>query len=133
MSGAKPPGSAQKKRKAVGAAAATVANKKKLEAGIGSLLARLEATNASFLQTAAAVSMQTQLAKVKVGAAGGAVDGKGAAAQLGRPATHAAAGLLPPPTPDANHHPIPAGGGASRGGQAQQHQPLVALSACGPR
>ncbi len=57
-----------KKRKAGTAAApataaAAAANKKKLTAGIGSLLQRLEATNASFLQSAAASSVQSQLAK----------------------------------------------------------------------
>ncbi|KAL4424356.1 hypothetical protein ABPG75_001657 [Micractinium tetrahymenae] len=57
-----------KKRKAgtaaAPAAAAAVASKKKLAAGIGSLLQRLEATNASFLQSAAASAVQSQLAKV---------------------------------------------------------------------
>ncbi|KAL4431998.1 hypothetical protein ABPG77_000265 [Micractinium sp. CCAP 211/92] len=57
-----------KKRKAGTAAApataaAAAASKKKLTAGIGSLLQRLEATNASFLQSAAASSVQSQLAK----------------------------------------------------------------------
>ena len=71
MSGGKPsPAKAAAKRKAAAAAAAAGspggAKKNKLEKGIGSLLARLEASNASFLQAAAATSMQTQLAKVTV-------------------------------------------------------------------
>jgi hypothetical protein len=74
--GAKP---AVKKRKAAaGAAASPAAGSKKLANGIGSLLARLEATNASFLHTAATNAMHTQLAKV-------CVQGK------------FADGLLPPP------------------------------------
>ena len=66
MSGAAKP--AVKKRKAAAGAAASpaAAGSKKLANGIGSLLARLEATNASFLQTAAANAMHTQLAKVCV-------------------------------------------------------------------
>ncbi|PSC70843.1 leukocyte receptor cluster member 8-like protein [Micractinium conductrix] len=73
MSGGKPsPAKAAAKRKAAAAAAAAGspggAKKNKLEKGIGSLLARLEASNASFLQAAAATSMQTQLAKVTAAA-----------------------------------------------------------------
>lgn len=45
------------------AAVAAAASKKKLAAGIGSLLQRLEATNASFLQSAAASAVQNQLAQ----------------------------------------------------------------------
>lgn len=55
--------SATKKRKAAGGPAP--ATSKKLSASVGSLLARLEATNAAFLQTAATKAVQTQLAKVK--------------------------------------------------------------------
>ena len=73
---------AVKKRKAAaGAAASPAAGSKKLANGIGSLLARLEATNASFLHTAATNAMHTQLAKV-------CVQGK------------FADGLLPLPQPD---------------------------------
>lgn len=54
-----------KKRKAgtPAATAAAAASQKRLAAGIGSLLQRLEATNASFLQSAAASAVQNQLAK----------------------------------------------------------------------
>ena len=57
---------AKKRKAAAGAAASPAAASKKLANGIGSLLARLEATNASFLHTAAASAMQTQLARVGV-------------------------------------------------------------------
>jgi hypothetical protein len=53
---------AAKKRKATGTSPKVG---KKLAGGIDSLMARLEAANASFLQAAAASSVQTQLAKVK--------------------------------------------------------------------
>ena len=62
--------SAAKKRKLVGgaatAAAPAVVAGGGWSGGIGSLLERLEATNASFLQSAAVTTMQAQLSKVKV-------------------------------------------------------------------
>ena len=86
MSGLPSPG---KKRKASAAAApaagggaAKPAAKKQLHTGISSLLARLEATNASFLQTAAAADVATQMARVKARRAG-----RGAA-KRGRLASH---------------------------------------------
>lgn len=57
MSGGKP--SPAKKRKAPAAAAAAAS--KKLSAGVGALLARLEATNATFLEIAAQQTVAAQL------------------------------------------------------------------------
>ncbi|KAI7844718.1 hypothetical protein COHA_001806 [Chlorella ohadii] len=59
MSGGKP--SPAKKRKAPAAAAAAAAGTKKLSAGVGALLARLEATNAGFLEASAQQTVAAQL------------------------------------------------------------------------
>ena len=65
MSGGKP--SPAKKRKAGAAAAA--AGSKKLSAGVGALLARLEATNAGFLQASAEQAVAQQLKAAQSAAA----------------------------------------------------------------
>lgn len=59
MSGGKP--SPAKKRKAPAAATAAAAGSKKLSAGVGALLARLEATNAGFLEASAQQTVAAQL------------------------------------------------------------------------